>query len=184
MENWFILGAFEVIWLIKTTWHELSQWEPEYRSTPHAAKHRDNESTLTDHLVAQRKKSLAWRIEVGQIIFYQFDEKAFSYGISGVWHTFFQPLGTFLRAVLYAQKLVLSSEGKSKVGVCVDLFPHMLHIIAPRLMACSNLCRGTVPSVDLSVPVVTLSCAHAFYLPWLVCPSCWRSPLSILLEAP
>lgn len=106
-----------------------------------------------------------------------------------IWHFrslahFFPASWNFSPCSPICTEVGLKLWGEKQGGVCVDLFPHMLHIIAPRLMACSNLCRGTVPSVGLSVPVVTLSCAHAFYLPWLVCPSCWRSPLSILLEAP
>lgn len=60
----------------------------------------------------------------------------------------------------------------------------MFHIIAPRLTACSSLGRGAVRWVGLSAPVVALSCANAIYLLWLVCPSCWRSAVSVLLEAP
>lgn len=66
--------------------------------------------------------------------------------------------------------------------VFVDLFSHMFHFSAPRLMACSSPGRGAVRWVGLSAPVVALSCAALFICSdWCVHPA-WRSAVSILPE--
>lgn len=92
-----------------------------------------------------------------------------------------------LRSSKTKKKEVQGSESVSGRGKKMErlyLFAHTFDFIGLRRKARSSSVRGTVHWVGLSAPVVALSWVCTIYLLWLVCPSCWRSAVSILLWSP